>query len=570
MPYVITAGCCNDAACVEVCPVDAIRPRPEDPEFRTAEQLYIDPDTCIDCSACMFACPVSAVHDAFELPEDLSEYLAINAGYFEAAPIDRRYFDIGPVASATAPVAARVAVIGAGPAACYAVAELCRTEGIQITVFDRLPTPFGLVRSGVAPDHSNTKQIGDVFQSVLAHPNVTCYFNVEVGRDIGLDDLRRSHHAVIYAAGADGDRMLGIDGEELAGSCSAREFVSWYNGHPDFADLRYDLIADTAVVVGNGNVALDVARTLVGPIAALETTDMADHAIAALRGSAVETVVIAARRGPAEAACTSGELSELCRLPGVAVAAIPEEVARLSRSGYPAGSAEARKVEIFGRLPDARRPAEAGVKRVVFRFGAVPLRINGQERVDSISFGRAGVSHASTETIECGLVIRSVGYTISRFAGLPFDDSTRTIANRAGRVVQEKSGEVLPGLFCVGWAKRGPSGVIGTNKVCARETVGALLDDLNSGGLPEPDVEPGDIGRMIRSRRSDVIDMDDWRTIDAEERKAGRAAVPPKPRRKLVSLDRMLRIVNGGDPGADDFGWPGNGSCGARESEIKK
>lgn len=541
MSYVITGGCCNDASCVAVCPVDCIRPHPEDPAFRTTEQLYIDPGTCIDCSACMFACPVSVIHDGFELPDHLSEFRDLNAEYFAQTPLDRRFVDTEPAAT-PAPAKARIAVVGSGPAACYAIAELCRVPGIEISVFERLPTPFGLVRSGVAPDHPRTKQISETFQSTLDLESVTCYFNVEVGTDVDLDELKRSHHAVIYAAGAHSDRSLDIGGEALPGSCSAREFVSWYNGHPDFTDHQHDFSADTAVIIGNGNVALDVARSLVSPIEVLETTDMADHAVAALRGSAVDTVVIAARRGPADAACTSAELLELCQLPGVEVGVVPDEIAEIAELEGPLNSAQQRKLEIFSRLPDGRRSGTAPMKRIIFRFGMTPQDIVGIGKVDSITFRQP--AGRRTETIRCGLVIRAVGYRVIEFPGLPFDQSTRTIANQAGRVVDEKEGRVHPGLFCVGWAKRGATGVIGTNKVCSQETVAALLEDLKSGNLPEPTLDTDDLDGLIRSRQPNVVDRDGWNTIDAEERRRGGDGGASRVRRKIVNVEEMLRLID--------------------------
>jgi ferredoxin--NADP+ reductase len=538
--YVIAAGCCNDAACVDVCPVDAIRPHPGDPHFRTAEQLYIDPDTCIDCSACMFACPVSAIHDGFELPHHLSDFAAINAEYFEEAPLDRRIVG-GTPASTPIPIGARIAVIGAGPAACYAVAELCRIPGITLTVLERLPTPFGLVRSGVAPDHAGTKQISTVFQSALQHPSVTCYFNVEVGKDVRLEELRRSHHAVIYAAGATGDRMLGIKGESLPGSHSARELVSWYNGHPDSVDNQFDFNRECAVVIGNGNVAMDVARILVSRVEMLETTDMADQAITALRDSAIQTVVIAARRGPADAACTTSELLALCQIPGVEVAAIPDEVADPIWESRSATNTQLRKREVFTHLADARLPAEPGVKRIVFRFGVQPYEIHGDREVGAITFRRLESRPSETETIECGLTIRAVGYSISRFPDIPFDESARTVANRGGRVIAENSEAIQPGLYCVGWAKRGPSGVIGTNKECSGETVAALLEDLAFERLPEPDLDMVDLDQLIRSQTSSIVNIDGWNRIDAEEQRRGRTGHPPKTRRKLLKVQEMLR-----------------------------
>jgi ferredoxin--NADP+ reductase len=288
MTFVITSGCCNDSSCIPVCPVQCIRPRPGDPDFLSTEQLYIDPATCIDCGACMDECPVNAIHSEWDLPETLSDYLDINARYFETTPIVE--------SSPPDPIRRRlpadkpnlaVAIVGTGPAGCYAAAELSEIPGVTVSVFDRLPTPFGLVRSGVAPDHSNTKLITKRFGAVLNRPNVTCFFNVEVGRDVTVDELLQHHHAVIWAGGASDDRRLGIDGEDLSGCMSAREFVAWYNGHPDYAEKSISLDTDRAVVIGNGNVALDVARVLAQPASALERTDISDVALDTLRTSQV-------------------------------------------------------------------------------------------------------------------------------------------------------------------------------------------------------------------------------------------------------------------------------------------
>lgn len=328
MTFVITQGCCNDASCIAVCPVQCIRPRPGDPDFVTAEQLYIDPATCIDCGACQDECPVSAINSEWDLPEERSEFLQINADYFVTNPIE--------VSSPPDPIRRTlpsdrpelaVAIVGTGPAGCYAAAALSDINGVTVSMFDRLPTPFGLVRSGVAPDHGNTKQITKRFGGLFARQNLRAYLNVEVGRDITIDELLEHHHAVIWAAGASDDRKLGIAGEGLKGCVSAREFVAWYNGHPDFADRAHDFDGKRVVVIGNGNVALDVARVLAQPVEALERSDAADYAIEALRGSDVEEVVVTARRGPEFAAYTTGEMIGLHHVDGVKVVVLREEVA---------------------------------------------------------------------------------------------------------------------------------------------------------------------------------------------------------------------------------------------------
>jgi ferredoxin--NADP+ reductase len=398
MTFVITPGCCSDASCVSVCPVQCIRPRPGDPDFLTTEQLYIDPATCIDCQACMDECPIDAVHADYDMPDNHGDLLSINAEYF----LDH------PVVESSAPQhkpfrlpedrpRLRVAVVGTGPAACYAVAQLVEVRGVEVSVFERLPTPFGLVRAGVAPDHQQTKSIGELFRQALGHSAVSCFFNVEVGVDVTVDELLEHHHAVIWAAGAEDDRKLGIPGEDLPGSHSAREVVAWYNGHPDHAGTELDLSGETAVLIGNGNVALDVARTLSCPNGVLSSTDMADHAVRALSDSKITEVVVAARRGPEHAAYSTGELAALARLEGVDLLAHADEVSSQ-------------------RAPDVRRDAvlTAATERQVapdhrqvrLRFGLTPLSIDGDEHVRSVTFARAD---GEVETIETSLVLRAIG-----------------------------------------------------------------------------------------------------------------------------------------------------------------
>jgi ferredoxin--NADP+ reductase len=304
--YVITPGCCSDASCIAVCPVQCIRPRPGDPDFTTAEQLYVDPDTCIDCGACADECPVDAVTADFELDEIDAPFLELNAAYFAERPIEeesepeRRV----PKLPVERPVL-RVAVVGTGPAACYAAAELADVKGVEVTVLEKLPVPFGLVRFGVAPDHGSTKLIADRFRSTLSRSNVTALMNIEVGTDVSVEMLLEHHHAVIWAAGAAEDRPLDIPGIDLPGSYAAGEIVNWYNGHPDHTSLELDLSTDRVVVIGNGNVALDVARVLASPGEAYAKTDIADHALEALSSSAVREVVVVGRRGLEHAACST-------------------------------------------------------------------------------------------------------------------------------------------------------------------------------------------------------------------------------------------------------------------------
>src|SRR3954447_11153406 len=312
MSFAITATCCNDASCVSVCPVNCIHPTPDDPGFGTTEMLYIDPEACINCGACADACPVDAISPIESLQGGDQVFAELNRRYYEEHPTDHAWgapefprslpAETGPL---------RVAIVGTGPAAGYAAQKLLRSTDAEITLLDRLPVAGGLLRSGVAPDHPSTKRIAESFAEVYRHPRVSLALNVEVGKDITAAELAAHHSAVLYAVGASSDRALDVPGEHLPGSLSATEFVAWYNAHPDLADLPVDLAAERAVVVGTGNVALDVARILLRDPDELARTDIADHAIAALRNSNVREVVLLGRRGPDTAAFTRPEFLAL-------------------------------------------------------------------------------------------------------------------------------------------------------------------------------------------------------------------------------------------------------------------
>jgi ferredoxin/flavodoxin---NADP+ reductase len=527
MTFVITPGCCNDASCVAVCPVQCIRPRPGDPDFLSAEQLYIDPATCIDCQACMDECPIDAVHADYDLPDGFGDLLAINAEYFRDNPI----VESGPpphvrVRLPESRPELRVAVVGTGPAACYAVEALASVKGVRVSVLERLPTPFGLVRAGVAPDHDKTKRITTRFQRALGRASVECHFNVTVGKDVSVADLLEHHHAVIWAAGASSDRRLAIPGEEMPGSHSAREFVAWYNGHPDHATDTHDLSGERVVLIGNGNVALDVARSLVNPEDVRSASDMAEAAQEALRNSAVREVCIVARRGPEYAAYTTGELEALARIPDVDLVADPSELGDLAGV-----SDRCRRIL---EAATGRQPV-AGRRRVVIRFGLTPQSIDGAGRVEGVTFRRAD---GMDEHISTHLVLRAVGYTGAATPGLPFDETTARIPNVVGRVVHPATGRALPGLYCSGWIKRGATGVIGTNKVDAEETVAGLLHDFSNGELADPTGEPDDFAGLVRSRQPDVVDYAAWCRIDAAERARGRDA--NRSRVKFVSVEELL------------------------------
>ena len=470
-----------------------------------------------------------------------------------------------PIGTAERPV--RVAVIGAGPAGFYAAEALLKSEDprAEVDLYDRLPTPFGLVRSGVAPDHPKIKSVTRVFEKVADHPGFRFFGNVCIADataregDAGhvtLDDLRRHYDAVLFTTGAQTDRSLGIPGEDLAGSHSATEFVAWYNGHPEFRNRTFDLTAQRAVVVGIGNVAVDVARVLCRTPDELRETDIADYALDALAESRVREVVMLGRRGPAQAAFTLPEVKELGEMAGADIATLPDEVALdpASRALLETeGDRSLQKsVEIVQEY--ATRPGSDKPKRILLRFLVSPVEIVGDDagRVRGVRIvrnalvddGRGGLRAQPTdveEVIDAGLVFRSVGYRGVPLAGVPFDEAGGVVPNDAGRVL-DTDGAPVPGLYVAGWIKRGPSGVIGTNKGDAQETAAGLLADATAGVLPhapEPDAAAAEA--MVRSRQPAMFDYADWRRLDAHEVALGAAG--GRPRVKLCDVDEMRAVL---------------------------
>ncbi len=522
MTFVITQSCCEDAACVPVCPVQCIRPRPGDADFATAEQLYIDPSSCIDCGACATACPVDAIFAEDELPSSLSEFGAINADYFKAHPLtpaEPPAVSRHHVPRSVSPM--RVAVIGSGPAALYAAAELSEIPRVEVTIIERLPTPFGLIRAGVAPDHESTKRVADRLGRVLVRPNVTCLFDVEVGRDLSIAEVLEHHHAVIVATGASRPRRAGVPGEDLAGSVSAQEFVSWYNGHPDRASLPFPVTGPRAVVIGNGNVALDIARLLAQPAAAYESTAVSDGALKSLAASGIEEVAVVGRRSQAFAAYSTSELAALASLKTVDLLAEADEVAvsdddRTVAGASSRGWALPRRYRIVAEA--ATRPRTHS-RRIVLRYGLTPTAVLGDHHVTGVEL--AGPD-GTTQVIEASLVVWALGFTGHPIDGLPFDADTGTVPNRAGRVTDLSTGRVVPGVYCSGWAKRGASGVIGTNRVDSAETVASLVEDFTEGRLADPPGDSSSFAALARARRPGLLDVDGWRRIDAAEVDAGR------------------------------------------------
>jgi ferredoxin--NADP+ reductase len=428
----------------------------------------------------------------------------------------------------------------------------------QVDFFERLPTPWGLLRGGVAPDHQEIKRLDDTFDRETLRRGCRFFGNVEVGTDISHEELMRHYSAVIYATGAQTDKSLGIPGEDLPGSWAATEFVAWYNGHPDYRDLEFDLSMPRAVVIGNGNVAADVTRMLVLSPEELERTDVADHALEALRESRIEEVVVLGRRGPAQAAFTSAELRELGRMEGVDMRVDPAEVGLdpLSTEWLEEqGTFTARKnVELLREFA-ARPPDDTAPKRIVLRFLRSPVEIRGEGRVEAVDIRRNEIARADDgtlrpkpagddmETIDCGLVLRSVGYRAVPLPGVPFDERSFILPNDRGRVLTA-DGEPLRGVYAVGWIKRGPTGILGTNKRDADETVRGLAEDLAAGRLtlaPEPD--PEKVEALLAERKPDVVTADGWRAIDAQELKQG--SREDRPRVKLASRDELLDTATG-------------------------
>ena len=448
----------------------------------------------------------------------------------------------------------RVAIVGAGPAGAFTAACLLRARGdVEIDLFERLPTPWGLLRGGVAPDHQEIKRLEDAFDRQTLQRGCRLLANVEVGVDVSHAELRRHYTAVVYATGAQTDKSLGIPGEELPGSCAATEFVAWYNGHPDYRDLEFDLSVERAVVVGNGNVAADVTRMLTLSAGELERTDVADHALEALRRSRVREVIVLGRRGPAQAAFTSAELRELGRLDGVEirVAAGDVELDPVSRRWLAdEGTFTARKnVQLLREF--AARPARPGARRrIELRFLRSPVTVRGAGRVEAIDVRRNEIVRADdgtlraravegeVETIDCGLVLRSVGYRAVPLPGVPFDERHFVLCNRRGRV-QTLDGEPVPGVYAAGWIKRGPTGILGTNKRDADETVSCLVEDLRSGALPPPaSPRREQIDGLLAERKPDLVTVEGWRAIDAHELERGRSE--QRPRIKLASREELL------------------------------
>ena len=451
----------------------------------------------------------------------------------------------------------RVAIVGAGPSGFYTAAALLARRELAVTIdlLDRLPSPYGLVRYGVAPDHPKIKEVARVFERLALDPRLRFLGNVEYGRDLSLADLRRHYDQIVFAVGGPSDRRLGVPGEEAAGSHSSTAFVAWYSRHPDFLDLPVELGVEAAAVVGLGNVAIDVARILARDPEELAPTDISDDALAALRASRVRDVHLLARRGPVQAKCSPAELKELAQLAGVdlLVSARDLELDPASAEKL-AGDAQAQKNLDILRAA-AARGATGAPRRIHLHFLVSPVEIGAAGgRVSALRLernrlvpDRAALAARGTgehESLAVGLVVRAVGYRSLPLAELPFDARRAVVPNAGGRVVDPATGAALAGLYVAGWVKRGPTGLIGSNKPDGAETAAAMVDDLAmTATAPEPELSA--IDRRLAERGARVVDFPAWQRLDRLEIERGRAQ--GRPRVKLGTIAEMLAALDAGD-----------------------
>ena len=450
----------------------------------------------------------------------------------------------------------RVAIIGSGPAGFYAADHLLKQKEltVEVDMYDRLPTPFGLVRDGVAPDHQKIKSVTKAFDRIAKKPGFRFFGYVEYGTDIRLDDLKKHYHQIVFATGAKSDRKLGIPGEDLQGSHPATEFVAWYNGHPDYVEYQFDLSQEQVAVIGVGNVAVDVARILCRTVEELEETDMADYAIEALRSSKVNDVHMLGRRGPAQAAFTNPEVKELGQMPGADAVILAQEAqldelsaAELDESG---DRTTQRKVEIIQEL--AQREPGGKPRKLVLRFLVSPVELIGDDKGQVVAMKMVKNELYRTEDgslrpratdeyeeVPVGLVFRSVGYRGVALPDVPFHEKWGIILNKDGRVIDPDTEKHISGLYATGWIKRGPTGVIGTNKPDSAETVKLMLEDVASGVLlapPQPDAATAEA--LIRERKPQFVSYEDWLRLDRME--VAKGEQQGRPRVKFTSSQEML------------------------------
>lgn len=451
----------------------------------------------------------------------------------------------------------RVAIIGSGPSGFYAAEALFKSDlTVEVDMYDRLPTPYGLVRGGVAPDHQKIKSVTKVYDKIAENPRFRFYGNVDIGTDLSHDDLLDHYHQIVYAVGAQTDRRLDIPGEDLLGSHAATEFVAWYNGHPDYRELEFDLTQETAVVVGVGNVAMDVARILARSHAELLETDIADYALEALQKSNIKKIYILGRRGPAQAAFTNPEIKELGEMEDSEIIIDPSEVAldEFSQEYLSTANdrAAVRNVEIMTNY-SKREPNTSKPKQIILRFLVSPVEIIGTERMEAVKIVKNELTKDSrgnlrpratdqVETIPAGLIFRSVGYRGVPLPGVPFRDDWGTIPNDMGRIIILDTKEPVLGEYAVGWIKRGPSGIIGTNKPDSVETVQAMLEDARNGKVLSPSTTKAeDVEGLLKARNIRYVTYADWRILDQLEQERG--AETGRMRLKFTRIEDMLAAL---------------------------
>ena len=451
----------------------------------------------------------------------------------------------------------KIAIFGSGPSGFYAAEELLiqSDRKFQVDMFDRLPTPYGLVRGGVAPDHQKIKSVVKVYEKTAAREGFRFFGNVEFGRDILLEDVKKLYDAVLFAVGAKSDRKMGIPGEHLGGSFAATEFVGWYNGHPDYQDLRFDLSCEKAAVIGIGNVAIDVARILARDPDTYGNTDITDQAVKTLKASKVREIYLIGRRGPVQSAFTNPEIRELAELPGADLIVDPEEIEldELSKADLESGKTDRQAKGNVDVLTEQSKKDPAGrPRRIVLKFLASPVELIGKDgKVSAVRLEKNELFRDDKgtlrpkgtgrfETVEAGLVLRSIGYKGVPIAGIPFDDKKGTIPNVEGRVVDSQF-KAVPGLYVVGWAKRGPSGVIGTNKPDSIDTVHKIMEDVKSGRTLSKNDAGGDVADLIKERKIQAVSFADWKKLDELEIARGRTA--GKAREKFKTISAMLESI---------------------------
>ncbi len=445
----------------------------------------------------------------------------------------------------------QVAVVGSGPSGFYAAEALLKSgRTINVDLIERLPAPFGLVRYGVAPDHPKLKEAILVYQVIARLPRFALLGNVTAGRDVSVEELLAHYHAVVLTCGAETDRRLGVPGEDLAGSHTATEFVAWYNGHPEYRDRQFDLSAEVVVIVGQGNVAADVCRILAKSVDELRSTDIAEHALDALAASRVREIHVIGRRGPAQAKFTNKELKELGELANCAAEVDPGALALNAQSRAEleakANFVSAKNVEILREFASGARGGKP--RRLILHFLKSPVQLAGagrlqqvvleRNRLEGASFQQVARGTGQTENLACGLLFRSIGYGGVPIPGVPFDPKRGVIPTRDGRVV-DAADVPIPGLYAAGWIKRGPTGIIGTNRADSVATVKSLLADLPS--ARESRMGSSGLAPLLEARGVRPVRYDDWEAINAEE--VARGAPKGKPREKFTRVDEMLKCL---------------------------